>query len=38
MDAVPDEHRVGQSREWLEDWTDVSGVEGLVVNKMDQRY
>lgn len=26
------------AREWLEEWTDVSGVEGLVVKKMNQRY
>ncbi|MFE5621039.1 ATP-dependent DNA ligase [Streptomyces virginiae] len=24
--------------EWLEDWTDVTGVEGLVVKAMNQRY
>lgn len=24
--------------EWLEDWTDVSGVEGLVLKKLNQRY
>ncbi|MEU9420199.1 ATP-dependent DNA ligase [Streptomyces sp. NPDC048272] len=29
---------VVKAREWLEDWTEVSGVEGLVVKKMDQRY
>ncbi|MFF8271374.1 ATP-dependent DNA ligase [Streptomyces sp. NPDC016562] len=28
----------GKAREWLEDWTDVSGVEGLVVKALDQRY
>ncbi|MER5871957.1 ATP-dependent DNA ligase [Streptomyces sp. NPDC002044] len=27
-----------KAREWLEEWTDVSGVEGLVVKKMNQRY
>ncbi|MEU4730785.1 ATP-dependent DNA ligase [Streptomyces sp. NPDC023588] len=27
-----------KAREWLEDWTDVSGVEGLVVKAMNQRY
>ncbi|MER6521832.1 ATP-dependent DNA ligase [Streptomyces sp. NPDC001553] len=26
------------AREWLESWTDVSGVEGLVVKGMNQRY
>ncbi|MFD3720023.1 ATP-dependent DNA ligase [Streptomyces sp. NPDC058674] len=25
-------------REWLESWTDVSGVEGLVIKPMSQRY
>jgi hypothetical protein len=25
-------------QEWLGDWTDLSGVEGLVVKSMDQRY
>lgn len=24
--------------EWVEDWTDVSGVDGLVVKNMNQRY
>ncbi|MFD9574906.1 ATP-dependent DNA ligase [Streptomyces sp. NPDC059982] len=27
-----------KAREWLEDWTDVTGVEGLVVKAMNQRY
>ncbi|WP_244291087.1 hypothetical protein [Streptomyces subrutilus] len=27
-----------KAREWLEDWTDVSGVEGIVVKKLSQRY
>ncbi|MFD9380831.1 hypothetical protein ACFWBH_35875 [Streptomyces sp. NPDC059999] len=27
-----------KAREWLEDWTDVSGVEGLVVKGMNRRY
>ncbi|MFD6917278.1 ATP-dependent DNA ligase [Streptomyces virginiae] len=27
-----------KAREWLEDWTDVSGVEGLVVKALNQRY
>ncbi|MFF1343313.1 DDE-type integrase/transposase/recombinase [Streptomyces sp. NPDC058290] len=26
------------AREWMEDWTDVSGVEGLVLKKLNQRY
>ncbi|MFJ4777831.1 hypothetical protein [Streptomyces sp. NPDC088762] len=26
------------AREWLENWTDMSGVEGLVVKAMGQRY
>ncbi|MBT1187245.1 ATP-dependent DNA ligase [Streptomyces sp. CJ_13] len=29
---------VAKAREWLENWTDVSGVEGLVVKAMGQRY
>ncbi|WP_053675841.1 hypothetical protein [Streptomyces sp. WM4235] len=29
---------VAKAREWLGDWTDVSGVEGLVVKGMSQRY
>ncbi|MCX5078768.1 ATP-dependent DNA ligase (plasmid) [Streptomyces sp. NBC_00513] len=29
---------VAKAREWLESWTDVSGVEGLVVKGMNQRY
>ncbi|MER7764621.1 ATP-dependent DNA ligase [Streptomyces sp. NPDC097619] len=28
----------GKAREWLETWTDVSGVEGLVVKGMETRY
>ncbi|GHB33887.1 ATP-dependent DNA ligase [Streptomyces chryseus] len=28
----------GQGPQWLEDWTDVFGVEGLVVKNMNQRY
>ncbi|MET9962809.1 hypothetical protein ABZ128_27695 [Streptomyces sp. NPDC006326] len=27
-----------KAREWLEDWTDVSGVEGIVVKGPNQRY
>ncbi|MEU4359307.1 ATP-dependent DNA ligase [Streptomyces virginiae] len=27
-----------KAREWLEDWTDVTGVEGLVVKALNQRY
>ncbi|WP_324617550.1 DNA ligase-like domain-containing protein [Streptomyces xanthophaeus] len=27
-----------KAREWLEDWTDVSGVEGILVKNMGQRY
>ncbi|MFD3875125.1 hypothetical protein [Streptomyces sp. NPDC058623] len=27
-----------KTREWLETWTDVSGVEGLVVKAVNQRY
>ncbi|MFJ9078142.1 hypothetical protein ACIRO3_23295 [Streptomyces sp. NPDC102278] len=27
-----------KAREWLEDWTDVSGMEGLVVKRTSQRY
>ncbi|WP_327389045.1 ATP-dependent DNA ligase [Streptomyces sp. NBC_01207] len=27
-----------KAREWLEDWTDVSGVEGILVKNMSQRY
>ncbi|MFE9481282.1 hypothetical protein ACFYNM_22080 [Streptomyces spororaveus] len=27
-----------KAQEWLEDWTDVSGVEGLVVKNMNQQY
>ncbi|MEJ8642133.1 hypothetical protein WKI68_12905 [Streptomyces sp. MS1.HAVA.3] len=27
-----------KARAWLEDWTDVSGVEGLVVKAFNQRY
>ncbi|MET9325000.1 ATP-dependent DNA ligase [Streptomyces sp. NPDC003038] len=27
-----------KAREWLESWTDVSGVEGIVVKGMNQRY
>ncbi len=27
-----------KAREWLEDWTEVSGVEGLVVKALHQRY
>ncbi|MFB6559608.1 hypothetical protein ACFCYH_12090 [Streptomyces sp. NPDC056400] len=27
-----------KAREWLEDWTDVSGVEGILVKNMNQRY
>lgn len=26
------------AREWMENWTDVSGVEGLVLKKLNQRY
>lgn len=29
---------VVKAREWLESWTDVSGVEGIVVKGMNQRY
>ncbi|WP_331725001.1 ATP-dependent DNA ligase [Streptomyces sp. NBC_00040] len=29
---------VVKAREWLESWTDVSGVEGLLVKGMSQRY
>ncbi|MFF8280714.1 hypothetical protein ACF05T_32405 [Streptomyces lateritius] len=27
-----------KAQEWLEDWTDVTGVEGLVVKALNQRY
>ncbi|WP_242438961.1 ATP-dependent DNA ligase [Streptomyces sp. CB00455] len=27
-----------KARAWLEDWTDVSGVEGILVKNMNQRY
>ncbi|MFK0050435.1 ATP-dependent DNA ligase [Streptomyces sp. NPDC090741] len=27
-----------KAREWLENWTDVSGVEGIVLKKLNQRY
>ncbi|MFH8894319.1 hypothetical protein [Streptomyces sp. NPDC017949] len=29
---------LAEAREWLETWTDVSGVEGLVIKNMNQRY
>ncbi|MFE5861517.1 ATP-dependent DNA ligase [Streptomyces virginiae] len=29
---------LAQAREWLEPWTDVSGVEGILVKSMSQRY
>ncbi|MGW9368857.1 hypothetical protein ACWGVR_02365 [Streptomyces xanthophaeus] len=25
-----------KAREWLEDWTDVSGVEGILIKNMNQ--
>ncbi|MGR4877854.1 hypothetical protein ACIPUC_00115 [Streptomyces sp. LARHCF249] len=29
---------LAKAREWLETWTDVSGVEGILVKGMNQRY
>ncbi|WP_420077961.1 hypothetical protein ACN6AT_00435 [Streptomyces sp. JL4002] len=29
---------LAKAREWLETWTDVSGVEGILIKGMDQRY
>lgn len=37
VDPVPDDHRPRDAREWLETWTDVTGVEGILI-KMNQHY
>ncbi len=29
---------VTKAREWLEEWTDVSGVEGLVIKPLNSKY
>ncbi|MFJ5811305.1 ATP-dependent DNA ligase [Streptomyces sp. NPDC093093] len=29
---------LAKAREWLKSWTDVSGVEGILINNMNQRY
>ncbi|MEU6213114.1 ATP-dependent DNA ligase [Streptomyces sp. NPDC047023] len=35
---VPQTTDLAKAREWLESWTDVSGVEGIVVKPLNSRY